>query len=288
LIAIDILGVPRDASQAEIKRSFLILAKKFHPDVNNSKDAVKKFSEINEAYQTLEDEGKRKMYDLTGLSANEQDNVEEQFNTSGFGFDPFSKVRSEQALEREFDELEKEFKEFFSMDFTQSSNDEFGKIRGRDLNGSLSLTFEEAWQGCTKTFPAVKFALCKLCDGSTTDPRVAPSQCEQCGGQGIINGRKCAQCKGAGVELKECPECNGHGFGKVVFNEQVVVPKGVYDGVTLRIRGKGNETKSGNPGDILLKVEVKPSPIFKTQGNNLVLNKKVTATQAILGDTIKV
>jgi len=112
----DVLGVVPESSQDEIKRAFLILAKKYHPDLNPQKDASKKFSDINEAYETLGDENKRKLYDMTGLSANEQDNINEHYNTEGFPFDPFASVKKQQQLKRDFEDIEKDFKEFFSME----------------------------------------------------------------------------------------------------------------------------------------------------------------------------
>lgn len=162
------LGVAKDCDQAQIKKSFLILAKKYHPDVNKSNDAVRRFSEINEAYQTLETEEKRNMYDMTGLTANEQDNVEDQFNSGSFGFDPFSKVKRESTLEREFEELEKEFKEFFNMDFAKSSfsSGDGGTIKGRDINGKMKLTFEESYTGCVKGYPLMKYVQCIDCNGT--------------------------------------------------------------------------------------------------------------------------
>lgn len=96
LCCLEILGVPEDASQDEIKRCFLILAKKYHPDMNKNKDAKNRFSEINEAYSTLGDENRRATYDVTGFSANEQDNISEQWSTTGFGnFDPLSKMKQQ-------------------------------------------------------------------------------------------------------------------------------------------------------------------------------------------------
>ena len=85
-----------------------------------------------------------------------------------------------------------------------------------------------------------------------------------------------------------CEPCMGLGLGKLNVTEKIVIPKGVYDGVTLRIRGKGNETKAGPSGDLLVKLKVTPSPIFKREGDDLVIDKKITVCQAILGDIIKV
>jgi len=89
----DILGVTKDTSQEDIRKAFLILAKKFHPDVNKTKEATSRFADINEAYETLGDANRRMMYNMTGLSANEQDNINEQFNTTGFDFDPFERIK---------------------------------------------------------------------------------------------------------------------------------------------------------------------------------------------------
>lgn len=99
---------------------------------------------------------------------------------------------------------------------------------------------------------------------------------------------QCSTCGGIGSVAVGCSVCRGVGYGKTTATENVVVPKGVFDGVTLKVKNKGNETLKGSIGDLLLKILVEPSPHFKRDGDNIVVKKKVTMTQAILGDQIKV
>ena len=203
---LDILGVSEDASQDQIKKAFLVMAKKYHPDVNPTKDASKKFSDINEAYETLSDAEKRAMYDQTGMSANEQDNITEQYNTSGFGFDPFDHLKKKQAMEREYEDIEKEFKEFFSMDFAynkKDGDDKRGSIKGRDITGTIRVTFEEACKGSTKPFSFKKNVICKPCKGTGIDKNALPVKCEECKGSGSVDF--------GGVSTRKCSACSGEG-----------------------------------------------------------------------------
>jgi molecular chaperone DnaJ len=131
--------------------------------------------------------------------------------------------------------------------------------------------------------------ICTPCKGSGVEPGSAPVKCEDCNGAGADwKNEPCKTCGGIGHVAIGCGTCRGVGYGKTTATENIIVPKGVFDGVTLKVKQKGNETLRGSVGDLLLKVTVEPSSYFQREGDNIVVKKRITMTQAILGDQIKV
>ena len=140
---------------------------------------------------------------MTGLSANEQDNINEHYNTEGFPFDPFASVKKQQQLKRDFEEIEKDFKEFFSME--QKLKGPNSRIKGRDINGTLLVTFEESCMGTIKKFTFEKNVVCESCKGDGVEPKSTPHECEECGGSVEVGKSlnmytgKCKACQGIGL-----------------------------------------------------------------------------------------
>ena len=245
--------------------------------MNSSKDAKTKFTQINEAYATLGDEKRRQTYDITGYSANEQDNISEQWTTSGFAnFDPMERMKQQHESERKFEQVLKEFDDFFNM---EKNSDSASKVKGRDINLVMEIELESACNGCTKDIQYEKSIKCEYCSGTGLEPKSEPIECEDCSGKGdTMLGFKCKNCEGTGLYVKKCSVCSGVCYGKTTNVERVQVPKGVFDGVVLRLKEKGHVTKNGSPGDVLISLKVLPSPYFTRQGSDLYLNKKVTVT----------
>lgn len=148
--------------------------------------------------------------------------------------------------------------------------------------------------GCISDVTYVKNYFCAICMGNGVEPNSEPVKCKACGGSGQrtnalgTHSIKCTDCEGLGNQFYKCESCMGLGFGKLQCLEKIVVPKGVYDGVTLRIKNKGNETAKGINGDLLIKLKVEPSKFFVREGDDLIFEKKISVCQAILGDNIKI
>ena len=265
----EILGISRTATKEEIKRAYRKLAMKYHPDRNpGNKEAEEKFKEINEAYQVLIDDEKRAIYDRYGKEGLE-----------GRGYRP----------QHDFSDIFDMFKDFFG---------EFGFDEYEDLPYDIDkaveieLEFEEAAYGVSKEIEIEYFSLCPKCQGSGAKSKTT---CPTCKGQGkilISNGfmriaQTCPNCEGRGFIIKEkCDNCNGRGF--IIKKEKVKVdiPAGVDTGMRMRIPRKGNEGRER--GDLYLIFKVKPSKIFKREGNNLIVEVPVFFTSAILGDKVKI
>lgn len=275
------LRIPRSSTIPDIKKAYFSLAKEFHPDINKSPNAKQRFSEINAAYETLIDPKKRKIYDLTGQSSDEQ----EQSSYSGYKNSGFSPFETDDNLEDIFTH----FNDFFNGKKVKTNK------KGQDISSSIDISFMESVNGVKKNVFIERKSSCDTCKGNKVN---SFSKCPNCAGRGIVWIKKgsikvqmtCGKCKGTGDGVKnDCVPCSGSGFILTESNEIVDIPPGVADGQNLRLSNKGNISEHGGPqGDLLLKVQVVPHPIFKRQGQDILSDIFITVTQAVLGGEILV
>ena len=285
----EVLGVAKDADDATIKKAYRQLAKKYHPDVNpGNKDAEEKFKEVNEAYQTLSDPQKRASYDQFGPDGPQAGG----FGGGGFGgFSGFDGAG--------FGGFEDIFSTFFGGGGGARSN---GPVPGDDLRYDLTISFEEAAKGCEKEINLVRDEECPTCGGSGAKPGTKIDTCPNCRGTGqervvsntpfgrIQNVRTCSRCRGAGKIITEpCDKCHGRGKGRGSKRRTSKVPAGIDNGQVLTIRGQGGlGERGGQPGDLLIVVNVRPHRLFKRRDDNLFIEMPLTFTQAALGAELDV
>ena len=280
----EILGVPRNASQEEIKSAFRRLARQYHPDVSDAPDAEERFKEINEAYGVLSDPEKRRRYD--------------QFGRAGLGdlgdMPDFATM--------DFSDLFEELLGSFGFGFGRTAGRARRPRRGRDLQMPLSLTFEEAIFGVEKTIEITRNDTCDRCHGSGSEPGTTPQRCATCSGSGEIRQVRqtifgammqtevCPSCGGRGEVIPTpCHACQGSGRARKTVQKVVAVPAGVDDGTQIRLAGEGEAgSLGGPPGDLYLILRVQRHPFFKRRGNDILLNLDINVAQAALGAEIKV
>ncbi len=278
----EVLGVSKDASDAEIKSAFRKLAKKYHPDVSKEPDAAEKFKEVQEAYAVLSDPNKRKQYDQFGSAA---------FDGSGFGgasgFSGFN------AQDFDFSDI---FDNIFgnSFGFGSSGRGRTRSERGADRLINIELDFEEAVFGTEKKINLDVVVECTDCDGKGG---TGEETCSKCHGSGTVTVQQrslfgnfmsrttCDECNGTGKTFKKkCSHC--HGTGHVVENKNlnVTIPAGVDTGNRLRLHGKGEAgSNGGEPGDLYLEFEVKPHRFYKRDNDDIYLKVPLTISEAALG-----
>ncbi len=290
----EILGVPRNASQEEIKKAYRKLARKYHPDICKKPECEEKFKEINEAYQVLSDPEKRKLYDTYGHAAFEGGAPSENFG----GGTPFENL----------EDVFKTFGEFFGGDFFERIFEEaaFGgrrrrrasrprPQRGEDIYHTVVISLEDAFRGTVLNIPITRRVACPVCKGSG---KGREKVCPRCGGRGKLVFRPnpfmvveevCPVCRGAGVVAEPCPECGGEGFVLKQEEVKVRIPPGVDNGTKLKVEGKGNEGRFGGPpGDLYIITKVEPHPIFERRGDNLYVDVNITYPEAVLGGEVEV
>ena len=291
----EILGVSKDATQAEIKSAFRKLAKKYHPDLNKTPEAEAKFKEIGEAYAVLGDEQKRKQYDQFGHEA--YTNSSNQ-GFGGFGNGGFSSWSS--AFDDDLD-LGSIFSDLFggSFGFGNKSRSRSRKAKGEDLLIKIDLTFEEAVFGCQKELKVTMDDKCDECGGVGGYEQTT---CQTCQGRGRVvtnqntifgtfqSQRECPDCNGTGQSFKRiCFKCHGTGHVNKSKNIDVDIPAGVDNETRLRISGKGPAGKNGGPnGDIYLEFRVKEHPLFKRDNLDIYLEVPIDIATAILGGEIEI
>ena len=284
----EVLGVDKNASQAEIKSAFRKMAKKYHPDINKEEGAEAKFKEVGEAYSVLGDEQKRKQYDQFGHAAFENGAGGNPYgNYGGFsGFQGFEDI-----------DLGDIFEDMFGGGFGFSSRRGAKKNRARKGDDTLvrvNLTFEEAIFGCKKE---LKLDLDEDCDNCNGKGGFDEKTCSTCGGTGRVVSQTqsifgviqqqttCPDCGGSGKTFgRVCSDCNGHGHVTKNKTIEVNIPAGVDNGSELRITGKGSKGFNGGPnGDIYIQFKVKEHAIFQREGDDIYLDLPITIAEAVLG-----
>lgn len=280
----EVLGVAKNASDAEIKKAFRSLARQYHPDVNKDPSAVEKFKEVNEAYQILSDPQKRSAYDQYG-HAGIDPNAFAGGNPFGGGFGGFGDI---------FGDI---FGDFFGGGGS-SSQRRNGPRRGADLRYDLSISFEEAVFGCEKEINIPKTCTCTSCSGSGAEPGTSRKQCPVCKGRGSVSisqgfftiQQTCHQCQGEGEIIdKPCKICSGS--GRIHQNSKITVkiPAGVETGSKLKLSGEGEVGEKGGPnGSLYIVLNVGKHDFFDRLGDDIICEKEITFPLAALGGEIEV
>lgn len=270
-----VLGVSQNASHDEIKKAYLELVKKYHPDTNRNNPAAKrKFQEIRDAYETLQDSEKRAEYDMRLNLGSE--NVDYNFS----GGDPLRGYRMH-------------FSGSFHKIFSEIFEEETEKIAA-DIQVELPLSFVEAAKGCTKHLSIDSDVPCSSCNarGHTLDART--ETCPTCRGVGRVTippfSSRCSACKGLGRRVIEfCDACKGLGVAKAVKDVTLTVPAGVGSGDTIRVPQAGNAGRQGvQPGNLYIKIKVADDPNFTRDGVDLYVDSYISFTQALLGGKVEV
>ena len=274
----DVLGVPRDANETEIKKAFRKIAFEFHPDRNKQDGAEEKFKEANEAYEILSDRDKRAGYDRFGHGGDGFGRAFDGFDMSGVGdiFDSFfggMGTRSRQAA-----------------------------VRGADLRYRITLSFEEAVFGAEKEVGIQRTESCTLCHGNGSREGSQPARCPTCEGSGqvrrmqrslfgrFVNVATCEQCQGEGRVITDpCPQCRGSGREHHQRKIMLSVPPGVDDGSQIRLTSEGEAGSRGGPaGDLYVILSVRPHEVFQREGDDILYDLPVNFAQAALGADIKI
>ena len=287
----EVLGVPKDADDAAIKKAYRQLAKKYHPDINpGDKEAEAKFKEASEAYAVLSDADKRRQYDQFGHAAFDGSGG----GTGGFDFGNMGDIFGSDIFGDIFGDL-------FGGSSSRRSNNN-GPMRGSDVRTNVRITFAESVTGTSKKLDIVLKETCNTCHGTGAKPGTSPENCSKCGGKGQVvytqqslfgmvrNVQPCPDCKGTGKIVKEkCPDCYGSGYVSTKKTIEVTIPAGIDDGQCVRIQGKGEPGINGGPrGDLLVAVMISPDPEFRRDGYNIMSNVRISYPKAVLGGEIKV
>jgi len=289
----EVLGVDKSASDADIKKAYRNLAKKYHPDANpGDKVAEEKFKEINEAYTVLSNADTKARYDQYGHAG-----VDPNFGAGGGfgggfgGFEGFSGA--------EFD-LGDLFGDLFGGGRRSSRPN--APRKGADIETYITITFEEAAFGCVKDIEFARSESCSSCKGTGANGKDGVETCKTCNGTGQVrtvqrtpfgsmqSQRPCSACKGTGKIIKDpCTSCKGSGVSRVKKKLSVNIPAGIDDGQRVILRGQGNHgTNGGSAGDLYVEVNVKPHKLFVRQGDNIHYDMPISFTEAALGAKLTV
>jgi molecular chaperone DnaJ len=285
------LGVPKDASQADIKKAYRKLARQHHPDANKGDAASEeKFKVISEAYDVLSDETKRREYDeARALFGSGGFRVPGGGNGQGVPFDLSDLFGGGNANGGGLGDI---FGTIFGGRRPQSAR------RGADVEAEATLSFEDAAHGVTVPLQLSSPAACPTCHGSGAKPGTATRVCPACSGTGSQSrnaggfafAEPCRECRGRGLLIDDpCATCAGTGQAISTRTLRARIPAGVKDGQRIRLAGKGQPGDRGGPaGDLLVTVHVTPHTIFGRKGDNLTLTLPVTFPEAALGATVRV
>src|SRR5947209_18838884 len=316
-----ILGVKKSASVEEIRKAFRKLARKHHPDVNpGDKKAEERFKEISEANDVLSDPKKRKIYDQLGFYSDNIDPAAAEayargggFGAGGFGSTPGAARGRRSGAQGvpfdfggfDFSDVPGEqggrgargggFRDIFSSMFGGRGAEPSGPESGSDLEYQVSVGFWQAIKGAVIKLNITRRDVCQTCHGAGAIP--TGKTCPNCGGKGQVTQMSgnmkfnvtCPQCGGTGKEQSVCRTCEGD--GTVSRNEpiEVRIKPGTRDGQRIRLAGKGNAgAHGGATGDLYIIIRVSEHPVFRREGDNILITVPVTVTEAALGAKIEV
>jgi molecular chaperone DnaJ len=287
-----VLGVPKNATHAEVKKAYRKLAQQHHPDANaGDPNAEERFKEVSAAYDVIGDEDKRKAYDRA-----------REMGAAGFGGGfpnggPGGGVGGYPGGVR-FDATDVNLEDLLGGMFGGGSRRRARPSHGADLETEVTLSFDDAMAGVTVPVTLTGPAPCTTCHGSGAAPGTQPIVCPTCGGAGQIAvnqglfsmAQTCPQCRGAGRLIETpCPTCGGTGATRRKRTIQVKVPAGVKDGARIKLAGKGESgAAGGRPGDLFVRVHVRPHELFGRKGNDLTVEVPVSFPEAALGAHVQV
>jgi len=270
----ELLGVSEDASQDKIKKAYRKKAKKYHPDSNGDEADEEKFKKINKAYDVLSDEDKRKKYDRFGKQ----------------GVEGNAQAGQQRASQN--------FQDIFEHLF--GGGGRRGRSSGQNLRIQTAVTLKEAYKGVEKSFEVSRKSKCSACNGSGAEDGNTET-CPECGGDGQVRevrrtpfGRtqtvnECPECNGTGqIPEEPCSDCGGDGVTEKDETITIDIPAGVKDGQRLKVAGKGNETKKGRPGDLIIRVSVETHDSLERRESDLFTTAKVGIGDVALGAEITV
>lgn len=260
----EILGLNKNASQDEIKKAYRKLAKELHPDKGGDEDM---FKEVSEAYDVLSDSKKKENYDRFGHNQNTHSGPN-------------------------MDDIFSHFQDIFGRRPTNQTR------MGQSLTITVSLTLEEIFSGVVKTYNYNRNVSCNSCDGHGGSD---PIDCVSCNGLGYVTKlfrtpmgvmeerQPCPSCDSLGVQYKQpCKSCKGSGLVNVKETVEVTIPEGVQDGMTFVMEGKGQGIKSGNNGDLHIRIIETPHKVFTRIGSDLKMSLKLSYPQLVLGDKVEI
>ena len=276
-----LLGLPRNATDEQLKKAYRKMAMEFHPDRNGNPGADERFKEINEAYEVLSDAHKRAYYDRTGRPPGN--------GGDSMGFDNF-----------EFGGLGDIFEAFFGG--ATAGSQRRSPHKGQDIGFRVSLTFEEAYTGTSREIEISRVELCSICRGTGSRPGTNPEKCPDCNGAGQVRrtaqsifGRfvqtaTCPTCSGQGTVIKSpCTQCRGQGRERIKRKLSVNIPAGVDEESQMRMQHEGEAGYyGGSPGDLYLRFDIKPHKYFIRRHSDLVMALPLNFAQAALGCTVDV
>jgi len=275
------LGVPKNASAADLKKAYRRLVQQYHPDKNpGDAEAEKRFKEIQHAYDVLSDPEKRKQYDTFG-SRNGRGGP----GPTTFDFGDF--------------DLGDIFGGLFGGGRTRGAGgpQQRGQ-RGADVEVEVRVSFEDSLKGLQTTVPVTLELACHTCHGTGAAPGTAPKRCPQCEGTGVVASSQglfalqqpCPNCRGSGSVVETpCPTCHGTGRERRTKRYAVRIPAGVKDGTKIKLKGKGEAGFGGAPaGDLYVVTRVEPSKLYERRGDDLVLEVPVTFDEAALGAEVEI
>jgi len=273
------LGVPKTASQDEIKKAYRTLVREVHPDRNPGQE--ERFKEVQAAYDILSDPDKRAQYDRFGAAANGQPGAGPAGSTT-FEFGDF--------------DLGDLFGGIFNRGSGPGRQPPRGQ-RGNDVEVEVRVSFEDALKGVQTTVPVQLELACHTCHGTGAAPGTAPTTCPECNGSGVVATSQglfalqqpCPRCRGMGsIVEKPCPTCKGAGRERRTKRYTVKIPAGVKDGTRIKLKGKGEAGYGGAPaGDLYVVTRVEASKVYERRGDDLVVTVPVSFTTAALGGSVE-
>ena len=287
----EVLGLSKGAGEAEIKKAYRSMAKKYHPDMNpGNAEAEAKFKEVNEAYAVLSDPDKKAKYDQFGHAA--FDPTAGAGGGYGGGFSGFG----------DFGDIGDIFGSFFGGFGGSGRQNRNAPMRGEDVLARVTITFEEAAFGVKKDVSFNRVQKCDSCSGSGAAKGSKVETCSACrgsgqrtvtqriGGMAFQTTNTCDACRGSGKIIKEpCSNCRGTGYVKVSKKLSVNIPAGINDGERIALRGQGCDGRNGGPaGDLIISVTVKRHNIFERDGYNIYCDIPITVAEATLGAEIEI